>query len=326
MELRHLRYFVAVAEELNFTRAAERLRMSQPPLSLQIRQLEEDLQVELLRRSKQSVVLTEPGKTFLEYCYRILEMVGDARQRVAGVSRGELGRLTIGFVGSTSRTMLPRILQTYTAQRPEVQVMLTDMSPASQVEALESRRIHVGLSREPIHRTSITSLTLKREAMCLMMPTMHRFASVPVIAARELQTEPFIIPAKSLGIHDKTIRICSALGFRPNVRYEINLFNSAIDLIAAGLGIAILPQGLGESRSDDIVIRPIEQAEASEICICFRADSSSQIVKDFVASAMSCFDVNTPARSMVSGRLGTVRIATDGEVEDREVVQGTTVR
>ena len=322
MELRHLRYFVAVAEELNFTRAAERLRMSQPPLSLQIRQLEEDLQVELLRRSKQSVVLTEPGKAFLEYCYRILEMVGDARQRVASVSRGELGRLTIGFVGSTSRMILPRILQTYTAQRPDVQVMLTDMSPALQVEALESRRIHVGLSREPIHSTSITSLTLKREAMCLMMPTMHRFASAPVIAARELQKEPFIIhaPSKSLGVYDKTIRVCLALGFRPNVRYEINLFNSAIDLIAAGLGIAVLPQGLGESRSDDIVIRPIEGAEASEICICFRADSSSQIVKDFVASAMSCFDVNRPARSVVSGRVRTVRIATDGGVEDREAI------
>lgn len=308
MDLRQLRYFVTVAEELSFTRAAERLHMSQPPLSLQIRQLEEELGTALFQRSKHAVALTEPGRTLLADARRMLGLAEEARQRVAGVARGEQGTLAVGFVGSTGRTIVPPLVRAWQARRPGVRLALTDLSSVGLYDALADDGIQVALVREPAHRLSNTALLLRREPMCLVVPPGHAFATPPTVTTTDLQATPMVMcsPLSAPAVHDKVRAICAEAGFVPQVGCQVNAIHALADLVAAGLGFAILPQGMQDARGpggDGLVYRPIAGARPSEICAVARADNSSVLVQDFLQTARAVFgDGSAPVGGPQAGR------------------------
>ncbi len=294
MDLRQLRYFVTVAEELSFTRAAERLHMSQPPLSLQIRQLEEELGAALFQRSKHAVVLTAPGHALLVDARRMLGLAEEARQRVAGVARGELGTLAVGFVGSTGRSIVPPLVRAWQARRPGVRLALTDLSSVGLYDALDEDSIQLALVREPAHRLSHSSLLLRREPMCLVVPPGHAFAGPPCISTAELEAAPMVMcsPLSAPAVHDKVRAICAEAGFVPDVACHVNAIHALADLVAAGLGFAILPQGMQDARGpggDGLVYRPITGARPSEVCALARADSDAVMVRDFLQVAREVF-------------------------------------
>lgn len=291
MEIRHIRYFIAVAEELNFTRAAERLCIAQPPLSLQIKQLEEELNVCLFQRSKHSVALSEAGHAFLSYAHGVLALLDEARERVIGVARGECGHLKVAFNGSTSRVVLPRLFERHQCMRPEVQLILSDLTTAQQVAALERGDIHVGIARQPPRRSSILVEPIWSEPLCLVMPRGHPMSAKPRIEGAELQGMPMILcsPKHSPTLYETSLKVCRKLGFFPNVRHQLNSIYSVLSLVAAGHGVAILPAGANTLRSDDLVFRPIEGAGHSEVCLLWRADTESLAVREFVAMAKAEF-------------------------------------
>ena len=175
MELRLLRYFTVVAEELHFSRAAARLNMAQPPLSQQIRRLEEELGVQLLARTKRHVELTDPGRLFLDSAREILARVDRAVTEVQRAARGEVGHITIGLVSSVSyEDILPRVLRAYRERHPSVAITLQEMSSGEQLTALREGRIQVGFLRPPIQGLGITTLTVLREPLVAVLP-----ASIP---------------------------------------------------------------------------------------------------------------------------------------------------
>jgi DNA-binding transcriptional LysR family regulator len=193
MELRHLRYFVAVAEELHFNRAAERLHMAQPPLSQQIKQLETELGVELFhRRTKRQVQLTEAGQVLLQAAYSILAQLDQAVCETQRAGRGETGSLTIGFTSSVVYDVLPAILHQFRQHFPQVDLVLQELTTTQQEEALQNQRIEVGFCHPPIKDTSLVSETIRLEPLVVVLPATHPLATEPTLSLCSLADEPFI--------------------------------------------------------------------------------------------------------------------------------------
>ena len=179
MELRHLRYFLAVAEELDFGRAALRLHIAQPPLSQQIRQLEEELGVQLFRRTRRNVSLTEAGQAFLSEAQRTLEQVERAMEVAQRVDRGEQGQLIIGFVGSATYGLLPKLLRAFRERFPEVAFTLRELTTSQQIQALHEQQIHLGVLRPPVAQEEFLFEPLAQDPLIVALPEQHRLATQP---------------------------------------------------------------------------------------------------------------------------------------------------
>jgi DNA-binding transcriptional LysR family regulator len=293
VELRHLRYFVAVAEELHFSRAAARLHIAQPPLSQQIRQLEVELGVALFHRAKRRVALTEAGRVFLEETYRTLAQAEQACRAAQRAQRGEVGRLVVGFVGSASRHLVPAMLRSYRARYPHVEVVLHEVSTTAQVQALHEGRMHVGVLRPPVTSTLLTLEVISREPFIVVLPEGHRlagFAQVPVSALRE---ESFILCPRSTapGFYDQVISFCHAAGFSPTVTQEAIDVHTIIDLIAGGMGVTLVAASVQGLRSEGVTYRPIENAlPMVELALAWRADNVSPVVQAFLEVARESVD------------------------------------
>src|ERR1051325_5213431 len=222
MELRHLRYFIAVAEELHFGRAAEKLCIAQPPLSQQIQQLERERGFVLFNRTNRKVELTAAGQLFLDEARETLAGLENAVHAGRRVAKGEVGWLGIGFVGSAPYQMLPRILSSYRERYPEVQLVFRELVSGRQVQALRDRRIHVGFARPPILEDDIVSEVIMTEPLVAALPEGHPLASKGAIVLRKWAQEPFILfprhPSPSYG--GFLISLCETAGFRPNVVQE----------------------------------------------------------------------------------------------------------
>ncbi|MBV9228842.1 MAG: LysR family transcriptional regulator, partial [Chloroflexi bacterium] len=205
MELRHLQYFVAVAETLNFSRAAERLCMAQPPLSQQIQRLEEEVGAQLFYRTKRSVRLTEAGQLFLQEAYRTLSQAEHAIQTARRAGKGEIGRLAIGFVGSSAYGFLPTVIRTFRERFPDVELTLREITTVEQVQALHEDRIQVGFLRLPVSADNIEYEPVQREPFFLVISAKHPLASLPEIPLHALEYEPFIFVPHALapGLYDQ---------------------------------------------------------------------------------------------------------------------------
>ncbi|MEZ2278761.1 MAG: LysR substrate-binding domain-containing protein [Microcoleus sp.] len=221
MELRHLRYFIAVAEELNFTRAAEKLHMAQPPLSQQIQQLETELGFQLFRRTKRTVTLTEAGQVFFEESKKILLQLDRAIQLGQQTNRGELGQLTIGFVSSASHNVVPAILQAFRTLHPTVKLELREMTTNQQLHQLREGQIDIGFIRPPVDE-GINSEIVFREPLIVALPQTHQLADRAQVELRQLSAEPFILFPRSLapGLYDRIISFCQQAGFSPIAAQE----------------------------------------------------------------------------------------------------------
>lgn len=298
IELRHLRYFIAVAEELHFGRAAERLHMAQPPLSQQIRQLEDQLGFQLFYRTKRSVQLTEAGQVFLQSSLKLLQQLEQAIETGRQVSRGEKGQLVIGFVSSAAYNVLPVILRSFRSQVPAVRLELHELPTNEQLEWLREGKIDVGLLRPPVEDKSLNLMTIVREPMVVALPESHAFVSQNQIALSSLANEDFILFPRPLSprAYDQIISLCQQAGFSPNVVQEAMQMQTIVSLVAGGIGVAIVPVSLQNMQRTGVVYRPLEEpAPCAEIALVWRHNDLSPCVQQFLDIVQSV--VEQPERS-----------------------------
>jgi DNA-binding transcriptional LysR family regulator len=244
MELRHLRYFVAVAEECHFGRAAQRLHIAQPPLSQQIKALEADLGVVLLSRSTRKVELTPAGLCYLVRAREILAAVDEAGHEAGRVASGEVGRLAIGFVGSATYQLLPSLARALRAEFPSIELDLTgEMLTPRQVESLLDRTLDMGFLRPPVRHPDIEVRVLRREPLIAVLPEAHPLAGQDSVRLAELSAEPFITyPSQHRSVvYDAVLDACQRVGFTPAKRHEVGETSTLVSFVAAGLGVALVP-------------------------------------------------------------------------------------
>jgi DNA-binding transcriptional LysR family regulator len=261
MELRHLRYFKAVADELNFTRAASGLRVAQSAVSSQIQDLENELGVVLLERSRRRVRLTAAGQAFVEATERILRSVEDASRQARRIGQGEYGTLAIGFIGSQSHEWMPRVLKRFRAKYPEVEVTLTEIHPSQQLEALLAQTLDVGLVG-PISGKPPPGLRLEcfsEEWPFVGMPNDHRFARLKKVALTQLKDEPFILTSEknSPSYRSMISRMCERAGFVPRVVQEVDRARTGVQYVAAGFGISIFAEHISRLPAPGVRFVPL---------------------------------------------------------------------
>ncbi len=290
MELRHLRYFVAVAEELNFTRAAERLGISQPPLSLQIRQLEKELGAPLLRRQNRGVELTNIGKLMLEEARIILKQVDTAKTDVRRRVRGETGRINVGAGGAIYfHPLIPAIICEYRMRYPDIVLNPESSNSPLLVPRLCAGIIDVAFVWLPISDSNDLILApLVDEEFVIILPPRHALngsSSAPLAA---LASEPFILPPREVnpGVYDSIISACHRAGFDPKLGPAVPQVASTVSMVAAGLGVSIVPQCISRIHADGISYLPIEgDAPRAVISLVYRRKDRSSTVQNFVEVA-----------------------------------------
>ena len=286
MELRHLRYFVAVAEELHFGRAAARLFIAQPPLSQQIQQLERELGVALFARTSRRVQLTPAGAAFLVEARQILRQLEKAAGAAKRAARGETGWLGIGFAASATYELLPAVLHDFRAAFPEVTLSLQELNAAEQASALQDKIIHVGLARPyaPLPEAVVNSV--QREPFLVALPETHRLTALGSLALAALADEPFIsFPELPKPSYAEVVRqACEEAGFTPRVVQEVREMQTALSLVAAGFGVALLPASVRHLHRDGVVYRPLEEpAPRTELTVMSRLDDPSPVLQNFLA-------------------------------------------
>ena len=291
-DLRQLRYFVAVAEELSFTRAALRLHLSQPPLSQQIQSLEQDLGVRLLERTKRSVALTEPGRIFLEQARQILAQVDEARSQVVAAAAGYSGQLRLAYTVSVSfHPAMPQALLRFGQIAPNVRLQLSEMYTEPQFAALLAGRIDVGFVRdEPVHAQDARGLrfsVIDREPLLLALPAGHPMAGRDSLRLAEVAGDAFVSQPRELAatLYDRLVELATRAGFQPSITQHAQQINGLLALVAAGLGLALVPASMRTVRLAGVCYVPLEDPDAYLLlAVACRADDHSPVLQQFLAT------------------------------------------
>lgn len=247
MELRQLRYFVAIAEEGSFSRAAERLHVSQPPLSTQIKSLEDEIGARLLERSNRGVSLTAAGSVFYEEVRAILDRLERVRSRTLQADRGEAGRLSIGFVSIADYGILPPALTSFRAQFPLVEVQLHELTTDAQVRELRAAGLDLGIGLAPVEEPDLEFISVLREQLVLAAPSGHpAVKGEGAIDLRTLSKASFIVPPRDIapGLYDLTISHCRSFGFSPRIAQNARQMQTVIGLVSSGMGVALVPSSV----------------------------------------------------------------------------------
>jgi len=297
MELRHLRYFVAVAEELHFGRAARRLNLAQPPLSQQILSLEEELEVKLFIRTSRRVDLTMEGRLFLDHARRVLAQAREAVETVKSAGRGDRGNLAIGYVTSAVYMLVPAILKEFHHERPAVELRCFEMNAARQIHALKQREIDVGVLRTSIIDPTLALVKLLREPLVLALPTGHPLAKRQRLRLRAFAQEAFVVVPQihSPAFFNAVIESCRRSGFAPHITQEATEGHTILALVAAGLGVALVPATLKAWTRPGVVFRDLPgQTAEVDLLLASRRDDPSVLVSRFIKIARAVV-----ARSLV---------------------------
>jgi DNA-binding transcriptional LysR family regulator len=284
MELRHLRYFLTIAEERHFSRAAQRLHMTQPPLSRQIQELEEELGFALFERSRRQVELTPAGEVFLDHVRRVFDALDLAVHQARRASVGEFGRIVVGYISSLAYSGLTEVIRAFHERFPRVELNLREMSPQAQIEALKEGRIDVGLVRGEVDDASLAAECLRREPLVVALPAGHALAERKRIPLALLAHEPFIIFPRQRGpaFFDQIMGLCREAGFVPRIAQEAPQLD-ILSLVAAGFGVAIMPASIRHAGRKGFAIRPIVGSPSTDLRIAWRADDASPALREFLA-------------------------------------------
>jgi DNA-binding transcriptional LysR family regulator len=285
MELRQLKYFIAVAQELHFGRAAESLHLSQPALSKQIQALEDSLKIQLLERTKHSCRLTMAGKKFLKTAQRILQEIEEGVQIARQIADGQMGRVRVGFTEATLYSLAPIILKTYREHYPQVDLILTSGGTEINVEALRSHRIDVGFVYLPIREPSLSVYPLYEEAYVAALPSSHRLARKKHISLESLANEPLVFYPRSLApvLYAHFIQCCEQAGFLPNIVQEAEPSQTSLGLASAGVGITFVLSAMQNLSVKGVVYRPlIDHFLTLQLALAWRGDESSPVVHEFI--------------------------------------------
>jgi DNA-binding transcriptional LysR family regulator len=288
MELRHLRYFVAVAEELSFRRAAERLHLAQPPLSSQIKDLENELGTRLFDRSTRVVKLTPVGRVFLEEARLVLMAAENATQTVRKAEQGLLGTLRIGILAPTATPRLAGVLRSYRQKYPAVQFSLFEMTSVEQLQRLRADQLDVGLLRPPIGFPELDFLFLEESPMVLAAPAGHRLARARQINWSDFHQEPLVLiqPALQHGYYDKFLDLCTQANATPLVGQYANDVHSKMWLISAGFGIAPTTETIAEVKRPGLVFRKLPPGlPLVQTLVVWKRSNQSPALRNF----LDCF-------------------------------------
>lgn len=291
MELRQLRYFLAVAQELHFGRAAERAHIAQSPLSRQIKQLEDALGVTLFRRTKHRVELTGAGHALIPEAKAILAATEQARRSVVRAEAGMVGQLRIGYTNTAIYTALPKILVEYRRQYPGVELVLRDgiLTP-TQLQSLRDKQLDLGFLRPPVEGAEIGLLPIARERLIVALPDNHPLAGRTRIDMKDLAAEHFIVFSRTLysALSNLILRMCQDAGFQPRIAQEVGDIPTMIMLVSYGMGVSLVPSSSRNMRVKGVVFRNIAGGGPQlEIALAWNQGIASPIRDGFVNVARS---------------------------------------
>ena len=285
MELRHLRYFVVLAEELHFGRAARRLAISQPPLSVAIRQLEGSVGAQLFERNSKEVRLTPAGSALQASARHLLRAAEEAALEARDVSQGSAGRLRIGFVGAMLYRGLPQALRKFQAKHPAVRVTLAELNSGEQIAELLHDRLDFGFVHTSRMPAELRHVLLLSEPFVACLPVGHRLARRRTVAMASLRDEPFVLFSRNVSpdYHERILAICADAGFRPEVRHEVRHWLSVVSLVSQGMGVALVPSAMRHAALRGAVFRPLEEAAARSEAFCvWRDGPENAVVQGFL--------------------------------------------
>ncbi len=287
MDLRQLRYFVVLGETLHFGRAADRLHISQPPLSRQIAALEEELGVLLLKRTSRQVELTEAGQHFHAQAQRLLESLEGAVRSTRAMASGEQGALRVGFTMSAAWSILPRLIKAYSQAYPAVEVQLSEVFPRELNDALMADKVDVGIAFPWQRPPGLEYEALYTEPLCAVLPAGHPLVSKADLAVADLAEEPFItFPMTTApALHEMVMGCCREQGFEPRIRLETHLQQTIVNLVAEGLGVSLVPQSLGRMELPGAVFRPVAGARQVEQGMIWSAHNENPCLAGFLETA-----------------------------------------
>ena len=292
MELRHLRYFLAVAETLNFSRAAEQLNMAQPPLSQQIRALEIELGVKLFDRNKRPLQLTHAGCAFLPEAYAVIRQVEQASRIAQQANRGEVGQLAIGFNSAAIQAILPAILKQFRKQFPFIDLHLWELDSQLQLEQLDNNQIDCGFLHSH-QREKLQYHVLFKESLVIALPEEHPLGDQSVIELNSLVDETFILPPPKMGqsFYHQVLQLCEAHGFAPKVIQEARFLQTVLGLVASEMGIALVPASIQNLKRRGVVYRALSDAFEIETLLVWKQENSSPVLNHFLNTALSIGNV-----------------------------------
>lgn len=285
MEFRHLRYFLVLAEELHYGRAAQRLSITQPPLSLNIQQLEASVGAPLFVRNSRGVALTAAGQAFVPAARALVEGAGAAAREAREVAQGVAGRLQVGFAGTVLYRGLPQILKRFHAEHPKLRLVLREMSSSDQLIDLQHGRIEVGF----VHTTRVppgcAQLLVSRQAFVACVPAAHPLARKRRLAPAALSGEPFVAISRAVSpdYHDRLLALCADHGFEPDVRFELRHWLSVVSLVAQGLGVSLVPAALQQAGLPGAAFVPLQGDSPSYETRClWRSGAESAALAAFL--------------------------------------------
>jgi DNA-binding transcriptional LysR family regulator len=285
MELRALRYFAVLAEELHFGRAARRLALTQPPLSHAIAKLEAELEVRLFERTRRQVRLTHAGAVFLTEARATLARAAQGVELAQRAQRGEVGKLAVGYLAATAYTLLPLVLRDFRRRFPGVKLELRELTIPQQHAALLHGDIEVGLLRPPVHDAELDAQTILAEPFVLALPSRHPLCILRRVPAKRLAGEPFVMFPRQSGLvfHDLVMGFCLRHGFTPRVAQEANQTHTVIGLVSAGVGVALVPASTQKIGLAGVAYRALREATPeSRTAVAWRRADASPVVAAFL--------------------------------------------
>lgn len=286
MELRQIKYFIAVAEELHFGRAAERCHIAQPPLSQQIKRLEEELGVKLLERTSRKVSLTPEGSEFLRRCRDVRDRLDEAVICIQDMAQGLAGHLHVGFIGPASLSKLPKAIRTFREQNPNIRLDFSARSTTEQLPMLRGDRLDIAFVRLFGHNTTgLKTMTFLREPYVLAIPEDHPFKEQERVNIRELEKEPLIFNQRIAqpALYSSLIGSFHKAGFMPNIVQEVNTEQSTVALVATGLGCALVPASSSTDHRSGVIFRPLDgELPQWEITALWKPKSECALLKKFL--------------------------------------------
>ena len=284
IEIRHLRYFLAVAETLHFGKAAGKLGMAQPPLSQQIKNLERTLGYALFDRTTRGVKLTSVGQFFAQRAANILTTLQDDVEMTRRLGAGKEGILNVGFSGSVMFTSLPKAIESYRRRRPSIELRLRELVTAEQIPALLDGTLEIGFLRDGEPRDGLVLESILREPYIAVFPSFHKLARKKLLSPIDLKDEPFVLFARKMGnlAFDRTVACCEAAGFRPNIVQDAPQWPTLLRLVAAGLGVSLAPACVGKLMMPGVTYRKLRSRHWSSIDIGRSADIENPAAEVFL--------------------------------------------
>lgn len=290
VDLRQLRQFIAVAEELHFHRAAARLNMSQPPLTATIRQIEKEIGAQLLERSNRVIQLTPAGKALLTHAKLTIKQAELAFTAARDAATGHIGTLRLTYVGSAMYGRFAKVVRTFRRNFPKVKLDLREATTAAQVAALREKTSDLSVLLPPLpDDAGLCLCPFERDRLAIALPAAHPLVKQSAVALSDLENEPFVMwpAAEGRGFHHQVIQLCAAAGFVPQVVQEAYQMHGVLSLVAVEVGVSVVPASMTGFRSEEIIYRPLDIEEADfTLFLCYRDEPLSATAQNFVDIAL----------------------------------------